>query len=134
VSSVPWPDESRAHRLKVTLEGIRPPAWRRLEVDGATTLEDLHEVLQIAFGWTDWHLHQFVVDGIAYGAPDPEFVRGSEARGGCGSTTSSAGRGSAWFRSTTSAISGITSSCSKPSLRVRRARGCNGVSAGADCR
>jgi hypothetical protein len=79
VSSVPWPDESRAHRLKVTLEGIRPPAWRRLEVDGATTLEDLHEVLQIAFGWTDWHLHQFVVDGIAYGAPDPEF--GSRLRG-----------------------------------------------------
>jgi hypothetical protein len=58
----------------VTLESIRPPAWRRLEVDGATTLEDLHEVLQIAFGWTDWHLHQFVVDGIAYGAPDTVFV------------------------------------------------------------
>jgi hypothetical protein len=58
----------------VTLESIRPQVWRHLEVDGATTLAKLHEVLQIDFGWSDSQLHQYDVDGVAYGAPDTVFV------------------------------------------------------------
>jgi hypothetical protein len=30
----------------------------------------LHEVIQAAFGWTDSHLHQFIIGGLVYGAPE----------------------------------------------------------------
>jgi len=62
-----------AYQLKVTLRGTRPPIWRRLEVASDLTLGGLHDVLQIAMGWTDSHLHAFVADGVEYGVPDPEW-------------------------------------------------------------
>jgi hypothetical protein len=65
--------ESKAYQLKVTLRGARPPIWRRLEVKGETTLFMLHEILQLAMGWTDSHLHQFIAKGKCYGTPDPDF-------------------------------------------------------------
>ncbi|HEX8489271.1 MAG TPA: plasmid pRiA4b ORF-3 family protein, partial [Propionibacteriaceae bacterium] len=54
-------------QLKVTLSGSKPPIWRRLVVPESTTLAQLHEVIQIALGWTDSHLHEFEVDGKLYG-------------------------------------------------------------------
>jgi hypothetical protein len=59
------------YQLKVTLRGVRPPIWRRLRVPGALTLGRLHHALQIALGWTDSHLHQFLVGDDLYGVPDP---------------------------------------------------------------
>lgn len=64
------------YQIKVTLNGIRPPVWRRLLVPSSLSLMNLHDVLQIAVGWTDSHLHQFVARGILYGQPDPEFGMG----------------------------------------------------------
>lgn len=49
------------HRLKITLLGLRPPVWRRLLVPSDTRLDRLHDMIQIAFGWNDSHLHQFRV-------------------------------------------------------------------------
>ena len=44
--------------------------WRRLVVDPRLTMEQLHTVLQIAFGWENAHLHQFhEQDGTRYGRP-----------------------------------------------------------------
>ena len=34
------------------------------------TLAKLHEVVQVAMGWYDSHLHMFTFDGVAYGVPD----------------------------------------------------------------
>lgn len=65
--------DQMAYQLKVTLRGTRPPIWRRLEVPGRITLSRFHDVLQIAMGWTDSHLHQFVVDGVVYGLSDPDW-------------------------------------------------------------
>lgn len=62
-----------AYRLKVTLKGSRPPIWRRIEVPGHITLAKLHQVLQVAMGWTDSHLHQFIIGKTYYGTPDPDF-------------------------------------------------------------
>lgn len=42
--------------LKVTLEGIRPPIWRRFVVPASISLAQLHRVLQIVMGRTDSHL------------------------------------------------------------------------------
>jgi hypothetical protein len=61
------------HRLKVTIRDVRPPVWRRLEVPGDMTLASLHGVLQTAFGWTESHLHQFVVGDACYGAPHLDY-------------------------------------------------------------
>jgi len=62
------------YQLKVTIKHVRPPIWRRLQVSGGASLAELHDVLQIAFGWTDTHLHQFVIGGAYYGVPDPDEV------------------------------------------------------------
>ncbi|HEU5430432.1 MAG TPA: plasmid pRiA4b ORF-3 family protein [Thermomicrobiales bacterium] len=52
------PPES-IHQLKVTLNGLEPPIWRRIQMASDITMEDLHVVLQIAMGWEFEHLHQF---------------------------------------------------------------------------
>ena len=40
--------------------------WRRLLVRGDSTVAQLHEVLQIAFGWNDEHLNRFEIRGREY--------------------------------------------------------------------
>ena len=61
------------YQLKVTLRHVRPPVWRRIQVRGDATLDKLHQTLQIAMGWTESHMHQFVADGVFYGQPDPDL-------------------------------------------------------------
>ncbi|HET6604135.1 MAG TPA: plasmid pRiA4b ORF-3 family protein [Xanthomonadaceae bacterium] len=70
------------YQLKATLNGIRPPIWRRILVPHDITLAALHEVLQIAFGWTDSHLHEFTAGDTLYGQSDPDCgtVRKDEHR------------------------------------------------------
>ena len=56
--------------LRVEIEGISPPIWRRLAIDGTATLRELHHVIQAAFGWTDAHLHEFTVEDQTYAMLD----------------------------------------------------------------
>lgn len=60
------------YQLKVTIKHIRPPIWRRLLVPHDVTLAALHDVLQTAFGWTDSHLHQFIMGREHYALTDPD--------------------------------------------------------------
>ena len=60
-------------QLKVTLKGSRPPIWRRILVPSEITLPRLHEVLQAAMGWHNYHLHMFSAGGRSYGEPGPDF-------------------------------------------------------------
>jgi hypothetical protein len=55
------------YQLHVSLQAISPAIWRRLLVRSDTTIADLHSTIQIAFGWTDSHLHRFVIYGKDYG-------------------------------------------------------------------
>ncbi len=55
------------YQLRVVLRGISPLIWRRLLVRSDSTIADLHSALQITFGWTDTHLHRFVIRGKDYG-------------------------------------------------------------------
>ena len=67
------------HQLKITLSGVsRPPVWRRVLVPADVTLGDLHEVIQQAMGWDDYHMHLFSVGGQDYGSPDPELGHASD--------------------------------------------------------
>jgi len=58
------------YHLKITLTGIAPPIWRRLQVPSAIKLCCLHSALQISMGWTDCHLHRFEKDGKTWGVPE----------------------------------------------------------------
>lgn len=60
------------YQIKVTLLWTAPPIWRRLLVPSDITLSNLHDLLQLAMGWTDSHLHEFLFRGQCYGPTDPE--------------------------------------------------------------
>jgi hypothetical protein len=60
------------YQLKVTLRGTSPAIWRRLLVPAGLTLDVLHDVLQLAMGWDDSHLHEFRIGGKRFGKPDPD--------------------------------------------------------------
>jgi hypothetical protein len=53
-------------RLRVTLREVEPTVQRVIDVPAAITLDELHEVLQLALGWTDSHLHQYRTDSAVY--------------------------------------------------------------------
>src|SRR5271167_1796697 len=57
------------YQLRVVLRGVSPLIWRRLLVVSETSLGELHEMLQSAFGWSGEHLHRFLIHGVAYGIP-----------------------------------------------------------------
>lgn len=58
------------YTLDVRLRDISPPIWRTLEIVGSSTLENLHFALQVAMGWTNSHLHQFIIGDASYGMAD----------------------------------------------------------------
>ena len=61
------------YRVHVSLREIEPAIWRRIELSSQTTLRQFHRILQIAMGWTNSHLHEFLVGRQRYGIPDPEY-------------------------------------------------------------
>ncbi len=65
--------ETTVYQLKITLKYISPPVWRRLLVLSDITLAQLHDIIQSAMGWEDYHLHLFETrDGQEFGLPDEE--------------------------------------------------------------
>jgi hypothetical protein len=69
---MPAKPTNQVYQLKVTLKGSKPPIWRRLLVPGTVSLYQLHQIIQIAMGWTDSHLHQFIIEEEFYSIPSPE--------------------------------------------------------------
>lgn len=61
------------YQLKITLKDIRPPIWRRVQVESSTKLSQLHLMIQAAMGWYNCHLHQFSIEGIDYGEPHSDY-------------------------------------------------------------
>lgn len=59
--------EPRKMLLKITLDRVKPIVWRKIEVPSNISLEHLHTIIQQVFGWSDEHLHEFLVgdDNIA---------------------------------------------------------------------
>ncbi len=47
--------------VHIDLDDALPPIWRKLQLAGDLRLNQLHDILQVAMGWTDSHLHHFVM-------------------------------------------------------------------------
>lgn len=87
-------------QLKVTLLDTKPPIWRRVLVDGRATLDHLHEVIQAAFGWWNYHLHEFEVGRTRFGVPDPDEDWGEPPRDERGTRLDAIAREGSSFRYT----------------------------------
>jgi len=62
--------KSEIFQLKVSLKNARPPIWRRLLVESHTTLYELHEIIQEAMGWENYHMHMFRIGNVEFGDVD----------------------------------------------------------------
>ena len=62
----PRREQDVTYRVDVNLSGTTPPVWRRLDLSSALMLNDVHLVLQAAFGFTNSHLHRFAVGPSMY--------------------------------------------------------------------
>lgn len=66
------------HRLMVTLNHVEPRVQREIVVPSDLRLDRLHSVLQVAMGWENAHMHEFLVggrrNGARIGVPQPEFA------------------------------------------------------------
>lgn len=51
----------KAAIIKVTLDLENHEVWRRLVIPVNITFDKLHQILQIAFNWKDYHLHEFFI-------------------------------------------------------------------------
>lgn len=69
---MPAPIPQSLYQLKVSLNGSRPLIWRRFLVPDSISLHQLHTILQIVMGWTNSHLHQFIIEAEYYGEPEEE--------------------------------------------------------------
>ncbi len=61
----------RIARLRIELQELEPKIWRRIDIPLSTTLEALHEAIQMTMGWTFSHLWKFEIGDRRYG--DPSF-------------------------------------------------------------
>jgi Plasmid pRiA4b ORF-3-like protein len=64
-------------RIKVALVDSKPAVWRRVTIAANAPLAELHDIIQLVFGWTNSHLHQFIEGDDWYGGDvifsDPDF-------------------------------------------------------------
>lgn len=58
---MPKKDQKNIYQFKITLEGIKPPIWRRIQVPESYSFWDLHVAIQDSMGWEDYHLHEFKI-------------------------------------------------------------------------
>jgi Plasmid pRiA4b ORF-3-like protein len=49
----------KVYQFKLTMKGITPQIWRRIQVPENYTFLDLHYAIQSVMNWEDYHLHEF---------------------------------------------------------------------------
>lgn len=70
----------KVYQFKITLQDIKPPIWRRIQVPETYMFWDLHVAIQDVMGWTDTHLHEFVIKNpktgrkVNIGIPDEDCL------------------------------------------------------------
>lgn len=63
----------RIARVKIQLDDWQPAIWRRVEMPLTAPLKALHDVIQAAMPFEDYHLFEFRADAKRYAIPDPEW-------------------------------------------------------------
>lgn len=49
------------YQLKITIQGSKPPIWRRVIVPEHIAFCDLDDIIEKLFGWTHSHLYEFII-------------------------------------------------------------------------
>ena len=66
--------------MRIELATVRPTVWRCVDVPLSCKLAALHEIIQISMGWTDIHLHEFVIGDRTYGVPERDDLAPADSR------------------------------------------------------
>jgi hypothetical protein len=67
-------------QIKMTLRGIDPPIWRRIQTKDCT-LEELHALIQVTMGWAFEHLYRFNIGGVEYA--DLDMMNDEDVKDAC---------------------------------------------------
>lgn len=59
-------DNIEIYQFKIHTKEISPMIWRRFLIRSNSTLKDLHYIIQILMGWTNYHLNEFIIKGRRY--------------------------------------------------------------------
>ena len=62
----------QVYQFKLSMKGITPQIWRRIQVPENYTFLDLHYAIQAVMDWDDYHLHEFEV--LNPKTTDPERI------------------------------------------------------------
>ncbi|MCD6543421.1 MAG: plasmid pRiA4b ORF-3 family protein [Flavobacteriaceae bacterium] len=60
-------------QIKISLDNAKPSIYRTILIEPDTNFVDFHDIIQIAMGWDDYHLHQFETGDYTIAEPD-EFM------------------------------------------------------------
>ncbi len=58
--------KDKIYQIKISLKGFSPKIWRRILVHPDLFLPDFHKIIQTTMGWENYHLHQFIANGIEF--------------------------------------------------------------------
>jgi len=58
--------KKQIYQIQIALKDFKPKIWRRVLIPSETLLPDLHKIIQTSMGWTNGHLHQFIINGTYY--------------------------------------------------------------------
>ena len=62
------------HRLRISLDNVEPPLWRRLEIESDCPLDFVADVIRNSFGWSFTHGCKFTIKRRDYGTHN-DWVR-----------------------------------------------------------
>ncbi|AKB46020.1 MAG: plasmid pRiA4b ORF-3 family protein, partial [Methanosarcina vacuolata] len=63
-------DFKNIYQFKISMKGIVPQIWRRIQVPETYTFLELHNAIQAAMNWEDYHLHEFEMQNPKTGMLD----------------------------------------------------------------
>jgi hypothetical protein len=58
------------YQLKLSMKGISPQIWRRIQVPEDSTFLDLHKAIQAVMKWDNYYLHEFKILNPKTGKPE----------------------------------------------------------------
>lgn len=64
--------KNNAVTIRIELSDVKPTIWRQVRVPLDFSLAELHDVIQIAMGWMNGHLHQYRKGNQYIGMPDED--------------------------------------------------------------